>query len=72
MTRSDQIAFEKRLARYIADELAKSNPDRPPLFRLMAAHRAAENIVIRAKWAGVTLETLQNNLAKLQSTSWEI
>lgn len=68
---NEEIELQKRIARHIADELAATAPDEPPMFRLLCAHEAAKGIVSRAK-AGGTMEDLRYNLSRLESSDYSI
>lgn len=67
----EEIELQKRIARHIANELAVTAPDEPPIFRLRCAHEAAKGIVSRAR-AGGTMEDLRYNLSRLESSDYSI
>jgi hypothetical protein len=72
MTIAEEITLEKRLARFIADRLAVSEPQQTPLFRLIAAHAAAREIIARAKTNESSLDHLDAKLRQLESQDYEI
>lgn len=67
-----QIFLEKRLARYIAERLARTSPDEPPLLRTMAAYAAARVILLRAQSGNTPLEHIDSRLDYLEATNYEI
>jgi hypothetical protein len=72
MSSAEQTKLQKRLARLIADRLARECPDKPAPLRLWAAHKAAERLVIRAKWGGKIVEFQYNMDSKLAAPVFEI
>lgn len=72
MTTTEEVELRKRLARFIADRLALTNTEQSPMFRLLAAHAAAREIITRAKRSKKSLQRLDARLRQFESLDYEI
>ena len=72
MTTVEEVELQRRLARFIADRLALTETGHSPMFRLLAAHEAAREIVSRAKRRTKSLERLDARLRQFESLDYEI